>query len=64
MFRWTFIDGVGNEVGNSDSFPDSVEAEGWIGTAWQDLLDQGVEEVVLFDNERGRRLYRMGLEAQ
>ena len=35
-----------------------------MGNCWQDLADNGVEEVVLFDNERGRRMYRMGLGAE
>jgi hypothetical protein len=64
VFSWTFIDGAGNEVGNSSTFTDSVDAEDWIGTAWRDLIERGVEEVVLLDRQRGRRLYRMGLDAE
>jgi hypothetical protein len=61
MFGWTLLDGSGQEIGHSPSFPDAEAAEAWIGTSWADLLENGVEEVVLYDHVRGRRLYRMGL---
>lgn len=63
MFAWTYVDDNGEELGNSRGFADAETAEDWIGGSWQDLLACGVEEVVLFDLARGRRLYRMGLEA-
>lgn len=62
MFTWQFLDGNSVEVGASDRFPDREAAESWMGEAWADLRDRGVEEVVLFDQERGRQVYRMGLE--
>jgi len=61
VFGWTYVDASGEEVGTSRRFPDAESAEDWMGDAWRDLLENGIEEVVLFDHERGRRLYRMGL---
>jgi hypothetical protein len=61
MFGWTYLDGSGEEVGVSRRFPDAAAAEDWIGASWQDLLENGVEEVELHDEARGRRIYRMGL---
>lgn len=63
-FTFTYLDAAGDEVGRSPRFPDSESAEDWIGISWRDLLENGVEEVVLFDQTAGRSLYRMvlGLE--
>jgi hypothetical protein len=61
MYAWMLFDGAGEEVGHSPRFPDAEAAEEWIGSSWPDLLENGVEEVVLYDHSRGRRLYRMGL---
>ncbi len=32
-----------------------------MGETWSDLHERGVEEVVLVDERRGERVYRMGL---
>jgi hypothetical protein len=64
MFAWTYLDESGQEVGRSSHFEDAETAEDWIGTPWRDLLENGVEAVVLFDQERGRKVYRMGLGAE
>jgi hypothetical protein len=61
MFGWSFLDASGEEVGHSQQFTDPESAEVWIGSSWRDLLENGVQEVVLFDRQLGRRLYRMGL---
>ncbi len=41
------------------------QAEEWIGASWPELLENGVEAVVLLDHGAGqgvgRKLYRMGL---
>lgn len=63
MFEWRYLDAEGRHVGASERFDDREGAEAWIGDAWSDLLERGVEEVVLVDRERGRTLYRMGLRA-
>jgi hypothetical protein len=64
MFAWTYLDQAGEEVGRSAHFPDTEAAEDWIGTSWRDLVENGVEEVVLYDQVRGRTVYRMGLGAE
>jgi hypothetical protein len=61
MFVWVYLDAGGGRTGASDPFPDREAAESWLGETWSDLLARGVEEVVLEDRDRGRRLYRMGL---
>jgi hypothetical protein len=61
MYDWTFLDDEGNELGRSEHFSDVDAAEDWIGASWRDLAETGVEEVVLYDRQRDRRIYRMGL---
>ena len=63
MLEWRYLDGEGRDLGASEPFDDREEAEAWMGEAWSDLLERGVEEVVLVDRDRGRTLYRMGLRA-
>jgi hypothetical protein len=62
VFAWRFLDGNGEEIGSSDRFPDREAAEAWMGEAWADLRDRGVEAVVLIDQQGDRPLYRMGLD--
>lgn len=64
MFAWTYLDGTGQELGTSQHFPDAESAEDWMGTCWQDLFENGVEEVVLHDHASGQQVYRMGLGAE
>jgi hypothetical protein len=59
-FTWAYLDDGGQEVGRSEVFADRDAAEQWMGEAWQDLLERGVEEVALED-DKGHRIYRMGL---
>jgi len=61
MFVWHYLDETGVELGTSVPFPDQASAEEWMGDAWADLRERGVEEVALTDEDRGRRIYRMGL---
>jgi hypothetical protein len=61
VFDWAYLDAQGNELGRSGRFDDPDAAEEWISVSWQDLVANGVEEVVLFDQVRGRHVYRMGL---
>jgi hypothetical protein len=63
-FGWTYVDGNGEEVGRSHRFEECEAAEAWMGESWRDLLENGVEEVVLIDHARDRKLYRMGLAAE
>ena len=34
------------------SFPSQADAESWIGEAWRELLDAGVDSVALLEDER------------
>jgi hypothetical protein len=61
MFVWRYHDAAGDDVGESEAYEDREAAEAWMGEAWSDLLQRGVEEVALEDRDRGRTLYRMGL---
>ncbi len=61
MFDWAYLDPSGEEMGRSPRFADADQAEDWIGSSWPDLLEHGVEAVVLYDHSAGRKLYRMGL---
>lgn len=61
MFAWTYLDRSGEEVGRSPVFELAEQAEEWIGSSWPHLLEQGVEAVVLRDDDLRRDLYRMGL---
>jgi hypothetical protein len=39
----------------ADGFPNQAEAETWVGEVWRELLEAGVDAVVLFED--GRRVY-------
>jgi hypothetical protein len=46
----------------ASSFPNQSDAESWIGETWRELLEAGVHQVVLFEDDR--RVYGpMGLNA-
>ena len=64
MFAWTYLDGSGEEVGRSPRFADTGAAEDWIASSWPQLLENGVLAVILVDEEGGKPMYRMGLDAE
>jgi hypothetical protein len=37
---------------NSLVFPTQADAESWLGENWRDLLDRGVEQVTLLEDDR------------
>jgi hypothetical protein len=59
-WRWRFEDGSGAELtvaggstaSGATGFPSQSDAESWIGEVWRDLLDEGVEQVTLFEGDR------------
>jgi hypothetical protein len=59
-WRWRFETASGAEVdpstvGTADGvtgFPSQSDAESWIGEMWRDLLDDGVDQVTLFEADR------------
>lgn len=36
----------------TERFPTQADAESWIGEAWRDLLEQGVDQVRLHEGDR------------
>lgn len=50
-WSWTYEDEAGEVVGRSEKFESRSDAETWIGEAFGDLLDDGVDQVRLFDDE-------------
>lgn len=55
MSTWTWrledADGALADPPRSQAFPTQSDAETWIGESWQALLDSGVEQVVLLEEE-------------
>jgi hypothetical protein len=58
-FAWRYFGLGGEDRGASELFTDREAAEAWMGDAWADLRDRGIDQVVL--EEDGRERYRMGL---
>lgn len=56
---WEFRDAAGQSRGRSELFDSRSDAESWIGEAFGELLEQGIEQVVLFDGTTER--YTMSL---
>jgi hypothetical protein len=54
-WTWHYTDSEGQPVDqqppHSQQFPTQSDAETWIGETWQELLDSGVEGVVLFEDD-------------
>jgi hypothetical protein len=59
-WRWRFEDASGSEVAPSEgstaadagAFPSQSDAESWIGEVWRDLVEDGVDQVTLFEADR------------
>jgi hypothetical protein len=59
-WRWRFEDESGAEASQADGgtasgvsgFPSQSDAESWIGEVWRDLVDDGVDQVTLFEGDR------------
>lgn len=53
-WRWRLEDSSGKEVTEVESpeFPSQSDAESWVGEAWRELLDSGVDAVTLFEGDR------------
>ena len=59
--RWRYLAASGGEIGGSEELGDREAAEAWLGSAWLELRDSGVDAVELLD-EAGETIYRMSLE--
>ncbi len=55
-WHWRLEDRNGTEVTEgvepSPRFPSQSDAESWVGEVWRDLLDDGVDQVTLFEGDR------------
>lgn len=50
--RWRYESSDGTEVAGPDAtFVDQAEAEAWFSDSWEDLADDGVEQVTLLDGD-------------
>ena len=56
IWRWRYEDASGAEVTHDRAtarrFPSQSDAESWVGETWQDLAEQGVDAVTLFEGDR------------
>lgn len=51
-YRWRYADANGDELtGPAEKFGDQGEAEDWLSANWQDLVDAGVQQVTLLEDE-------------
>ncbi len=51
-WRYEKADGTAADLATSQTFPTQSDAETWIGETWQELLDAGVDQVSLLEEER------------
>lgn len=58
-YSWILHDASGRDLRTSESFETQEAAEGWMGSEWATLLEEGAETVSLVHDDE--RLYRMGL---
>jgi hypothetical protein len=50
-WTWAFESSAGDVVGRSEIFESRSDAESWVGEAFGELLEDGVDQVRLFDGE-------------
>ena len=51
-WRWRYEWATGDPVGESSVFPTQADAESWLGGQWRELLDSGIDQVSLLEEER------------
>jgi len=55
-WRWRYENANGDEVANPplprEVFPSQADAESWLGENWHELLEAGIEQVALLDEDR------------
>lgn len=58
-WSWAYQTGAGetavSSLATAESFPSQSDAESWLGEVWRELLDDGVDQVLLL--EEGRLVY-------
>jgi hypothetical protein len=55
-WRWRLLDAAGAEVSAAEyadqRFASQGDAESWVGETWRELVEQGVDAVVLLEHDR------------
>lgn len=54
-WQWRYLDNDGAALepqGVPPHWPSQADAESWIGETWRQLLDSGVGQVILLEDER------------
>ncbi len=54
-WTWRYEDGSGQQVDAPEpgaGFPSRADAESWLGEEWRELVEAGVDQVRLYENER------------
>ena len=50
-WTWNLENAAGESVGTSETFDSRSDAESWVGESFADLVEQGVDQVRLFDGD-------------
>jgi hypothetical protein len=50
-WTWAFESSSGDVIGRSEVFESRGDAESWVGEAFGDLVEQGIDQVRLFDGD-------------
>jgi hypothetical protein len=50
-WTWTFENSLGEVVGRSEQFESRSDAESWVGEEFGALVEDGVDQVRLFDGD-------------
>ena len=58
-YVWTLLDGNERTLRTTGRFASREEAEGWLGSCWEELAAEGAQAVTL--DHDGELVYRMGL---
>jgi hypothetical protein len=66
MFWWEYVDAEELAMGESERFESKEGAEVWLAEEWEGLLERGIVDVLLFEQEGDHvvRLYRMALDRE
>ncbi|QWC86758.1 hypothetical protein KLP28_02685 [Nocardioidaceae bacterium] len=51
-WTWRYETADGHVTGHSETFDSQSDAETWLGTEFEDLLEHGVDKVTLLEGER------------
>jgi hypothetical protein len=49
---WRYEQSDGSPRGTSSGFPSQADAESWLGDQWRELLETGIDQVTLLEDDR------------